>query len=260
MQFLNNRSIVLVCIFGGALSLLAGYYSSNGILLFICSFLFFLSLLIWKFGYILAPLLTKSLNISLRDRDFVLCPSQDVIIKKVSDGFIASSFISIQLRDSTSFKSETQKVALMEMFERAISSIRFTLKLCFVVCNVDLSEHIQTLEEHRSIAEHKLSQSKNSASRAQLEREISYFNSQLERLTLGDSPMQVLAYAQTTVFALSKEQAVSRVQSQAKEACGILSNSLGANTTVLSGEDLLHCVGWESFSPTSKTQIRDSIF
>lgn len=239
---------------------MASYYLSNEILLLLSIILFFSSMAIWKFGYLISPLISQSLNLSLHAIDFELSPSQDVLIKKTNDGFYATSFLSIQLRDTTQFKTQTQKTALMEMFERALTSLQFGLKLSFILCNLDLSEHTQKIEERRSLAEHRKSQSSNSAQTASLDREILYYDSQLERLASGERPMQILAYAQTSSTGLTKEEAILRVRSQAKEASAALSNALAANVRVLHSEDLLNCVALDSQPPNSKTHLKNSLF
>jgi hypothetical protein len=72
--------------------------------------------------------------------------------------------------------------------------------------------------------------------------------------------MQVLAYAQTTAFGLTKEEVVSRVRSQALESKAVLSNALSCDVGILSGGDLLRCAQWEKISPASKAQIEDGLF
>ncbi|MFH1306688.1 MAG: hypothetical protein ABIH83_03490 [Candidatus Micrarchaeota archaeon] len=261
MDFLKNKTITLLALLGGALSLLAGYYLSAPIFLGISALCFLLSIIIWKFGYFLAPLLTRTINYSPKFDDYELTPQQDVILKKSSDGYYASAFLSVSLRDSTAFKTSEQKSALMEMFERAISSLRHTMKISLIVCNLDLSDYIDKLEERRSLAEHRRAQTKkNSSDFSRLDREIQFYSSQIKRLTSGEKPMQVLAYVQTTAFGLTREEVVSRIRSQAKESAAVLSNALSCQITPLVGEELLKCFQWEKFAPVSRADIENQLF
>ena len=146
------------------------------------------------------------------------------------------------------------------MFENTVSSIRHTLKISMVVCSLNLSDYMQKLEERRSLAEHRLSQAKpNSQDFAVLEREIQSYTSQLKALGGGEKPMQVLAYAQTTAFGLTRQEAILRVRSQAKESAAVVANSLSTNVEPLTGAQLLSCFEWEQISPASKAQIDDQL-
>ncbi|MFH0927163.1 MAG: hypothetical protein V1822_01140 [Candidatus Micrarchaeota archaeon] len=260
MQFATNKNVVVLSLAGGALSIFAAYYISSQILVFASSAFFLLSIIVWKFGYLLAPFLGSSFNLCIKGDGFELSQNQDSLIKQGEHGYTTTSFLSITLRDSTGFKSDGQKAALMEMFERSLSSLRHMLKISLIACPVNMSDYTQKLEEKRSLAEHRKSQSKDSAQISLLEREIQQYSSQLERLASGDAPMQVLAYAQTSAFGLTKEEALSRVRSQAKEAQSVLSSTLASDVKILQGEDLLQCATWEHTPPTSPEQISSSLF
>ncbi|MFA5107909.1 MAG: hypothetical protein WC492_00020 [Candidatus Micrarchaeia archaeon] len=260
MQFLQNRHILLACLCGGALCLLAGYYSSAPAAFAFSSLCFLLCIVLWRWGYFLGPLLTGAAGTWIKLGTYELSPSQDVLIKKSEDGYYASMFLSIQLRDSASFKSSDQKALLMQMFENTVSSIRHTLKISLVVCSLNLFDYLQKLQERRSLAEHRLSQAKpNSQDFALLEREIQSYNLQIKALSGGETPMQVLAYAQTTAFGLTRQEAILRARSQAKESAAVISNSLSTNVAPICGAELLSCFEWEKISPTSKSEIDDQL-
>lgn len=245
---------------GGAASLLAGYYSSNSALFAISSAAFLLSIIIFRWGYFLGPMIAKFSKASLREGNFELVPSQDALLKRSSGGYYASMFLSLQLRDSSDFKSAEQRAELMQMFERAISSLRHTIKISLVLCGLDMNDYLDSLTARRSLAEQRKSQlKKNSASLHQLEREISAYSSQIRRIGGGEKPMQVMAFAQTTAFGLTREEVLQRVRSQARESAAILSSSLSCPVQTLLGEELLRCVEWEKISPASKSQIEDEL-
>lgn len=261
MDLLKNRPLAIFCLLGGALSLITSYYVKEPLALILSSLLFFFSIVVFRFGYLISPAITNAAKLSIRDGDYELLPDQKVLIKKTDAGYFATMFLSITLRHTSAFKSAEQKAALADMFERAVSALNYTLKICLVVCNLSLADYTDKIEERRSLAEQRKSQlGKNSADFAVLEREIKSYNSQLKRLCTGERPMQVLAYAQTSAFGLTKEEVSSRVRSQALESAAVLSNALSCEVRELAGSDLLRCAQWEKISPSSKSQIEDELF
>jgi hypothetical protein len=203
------------------------------------------------------------LGTALRGDDYELVPSQDVLLKRTPTGYVAVAYLGVQLRESSSAKDASGKALLIDLFERAISSMRYTVKLSVMVCPLDLSDYADKLTERRSLAEHKkaqLSSRKKSDEAARLEREIDSYSQQLRRLTGGERPMQVVAFASTSAEGLTREEALSRVRAQASETAAVLSNSLSCHLWPLSGEELLMASEWERAGAADKNALADATF
>lgn len=261
MDLLKSKNIVLASFLAGIICIFISYQFQNPYLLAFASLCFLLSILLFRFGYFIVPFISTSSNISLKDGDYSLTPSQEILIKKTKNGYYATTYLGIELKESTSYKSNENKTALMEMFERAISSLNYVVKLSVLLANVDLSEYLDRLEQKRSLLEHRKSQTNSKRSDAkQLERDIRSLTHQIELLKTGQKPMKVIAYASTTAFSPSKEQAIQKIKTRTKEIRAVLSNALFSNVEPLHGHHLITCFSWERQNPQSLKEIEDELF
>ncbi|MFN3909868.1 MAG: hypothetical protein ACK4J0_01375 [Candidatus Anstonellaceae archaeon] len=260
MEQIQNTHILIGLIAIGAVSIIFSYSFQRPEILFFTASVFIIGMVIFKFGYFFAPLLTSATNTWVKYGNYELSPSQDALLKKTSEGYYASMFLSITLKDSSTFKTEGQNLMLMQMFEKAITSLRHTTKISLIITNVDVSEFLEKLIEKRSLAEQKLSQLKpNSAQAEILKREIESYNSQIKQISSGQKPMQVLAYAQITSFAQTKSEALAKVKNNAQQTAAVLANALATEITILNGKDILTCFEWEMLAPSSKTEIENQL-
>jgi hypothetical protein len=260
MEKVQLIHILIAFLILGVLCIIFSYSFQKPELLILSIISFLLGLIIWRFGYFLGPLLTSSANIWTPLGQYELSPSQDAILKKTAEGYYASMYLSIALKDSSMFKSEGQNLMLMQMFEKAITSLRNTTKISVLITNVDVSSFLEKLIEKRSLAEQKRSQLKpNSPQAAILEREIESYNSQIKQISSGQKPMQVLAYAQITAFGLTKNEALQKAKSQTQQTAAVLANALATEVTPLNGKDILSCFEWEIISPASREEIENQL-
>ena len=218
----------------------------------------------WKYGYLLFPAFTTGAKI-IEVRDGAeIPPSQDIVIRKTPSGHSASVFLGLSLHDSPTSKSDSQKAVMMELFERAISSFRCVTKVSIVAANLDLTDQLDSLKAARGLAETRLSQlppgGQKRAETSRLEREVAHYTKQIERLSSGERPMQVVAYAMTTAEGLTREEACSRARAQAREVSAVLSGALGASVSILAGDDLRRCIMWETSLPPTPKKLSDEMF
>ncbi|MCX8162970.1 MAG: hypothetical protein N3D10_00240 [Candidatus Micrarchaeota archaeon] len=260
MEKIQQIHLILALIVIGVLSIIFAYASQNSFLFLFASISFVLGLIIFRWGYFLGPLLTSFTKTSIKLGDYELSPAQDAILKRTANGYYASMYLSIALKDSSTFKTESQNLMLIQTFEKAITSLRHTTKISLLITNVDVSEFLEKLIEKRSLAEQKRSQLKpNSAQAAILDREIESYNSQIKQLSSGQKPMQVLAYAQVTAFGATKSEALAKVKNYAQQTAAVLANSLATEVVILNGRDILNCFEWEIISPASKEDISSEL-
>jgi hypothetical protein len=262
MEFGNNRMYTLASLGGGLACLLGAWQMDQPLILFPAAMLFFLSMFVWKFGFLLGPLL-GGVGLKAGGPDWELVSSHDVLLQRQDSGWRAGMFLGVSLRDSASLSSSTQQGLMMELFEKAIGGLRYPLQLSVLVCPLDTSAHIQKLEERRSLCEHRrarLSGPKHSDDTAKLDREIESYNAQIRRLSSGERPMKTVAWAVTSASGLTREEAVSRVRAQAQESMAVLSGSLACSVAPLKGEELLQAVEWQKFTPVSQGELEDQTF
>jgi len=115
------------------------------------------SFILWKWGYILIPFITKRLNIiEVHDGGWETTPAQDAIVKKVGDEYYASVFLHIKMYKSTTERSEEENLVFIDSFERAIANIKFPVKISTVVFAKDISKYREDIETKKYTAQLKL--------------------------------------------------------------------------------------------------------
>lgn len=260
----GNRAVVLACIAGGAASLAASFIFDSGILAVASSGFFLLTLALWKYGYLIIPVATSGAKIIEVQGDIEIPPSGDLVLKRTPWGYCASSYVGLTLHDVPSGKTDSQKAVMMELFERALTSLRCTTKVSVLVANLDLSDYIDKLKSRRSLSETRLSQmpqgEQKKSDAARVGREIAHLTRQIERMSSGERPMHVVAYAMTTAEGATREEASARARSQASQVSAVLSGALGASASMLSGDDLRRCISWETSIPVNASKLSDELF
>ena len=195
MQELTSKRVSTFVLFGGGIALLISIFTMNLIAIIVCAFALTLSLLLWKYGFIVMPMVFKLAKVVEVRGDYEIPPSQNCVIKKIGNNYYASMFLGAKITESITEKNKDEKTTFVEYFERAISSVKSIAKFSVIVHNIDMSEAIDEIKAKRSWCETKKSQvlgsdDKNKeADAARLEREIIMWNRQLERLSSGEKPM-----------------------------------------------------------------------
>ena len=256
-----NRMVTFSALGGGVLSLLFAFVSGQVLFALVASFFFALSILLWKYGYILIPFFTSATNIIEVRGGYNIPPTRDCITKRTGGGFYASKFLEVKFYESMIDKGDTDRSSMIESFEKALASLKNVLKISLMVSSVDLTKHIDKIKAKRSAAESKRRRlPPNSEELVRIDREIAMWNRLLERITHGDRSLEITAFAQTTAFGVTKEEAISKVRRQAKEARTIISSTLGADVTELLDTDMIKCFEWSYFIPADTEQMRDEVF
>jgi hypothetical protein len=257
-----NRAVTVAALVGGFVAVIASLIYGNAVFAIIAGILFVISILIWKYGYVFIPVITKATNIVEVREGYEVPSSRDYIIKKTHDGYYATKFLEIGFYESSIDKKEGEKAMMFESFEKAISSLKYIVKVSLLISAIDLSKHIEEIKTKRSnIETRRASEGKIKADEViRYDREIAMWNRLLDRLGKGERAVEVIAFASTTSFGLTREEAVSRVNRQAKELKTILSSSLACDIAELKDLDMLKCFEWEMFFPTTEEELRDEVF
>jgi hypothetical protein len=256
-----NRAITATALIGGLIALATSLIYGNVIIVLASALLFTISLALWKYGYILIPLFTRAANVIEVRGEHEVPSSRDYIIKKTASGYFVTRFLEIRFYESSMDKSEDQKTTMFESFEKAISSLRYVVKISLLVSVLDLSKEIEDIKTRRSAAETKKAKAGSGSDEiTKLDREIAKWNRLLDRLMHGEKSIELIAFASTSAFGLTRDEAVSRASRQAKELKTILSSSMGAEVHDLVDRDMLQCFEWDYFVPSSSEEVKDDIF
>lgn len=249
-------SALILSFAGGPFAILGGLLALIGTAM---------AVVIWKFGYVILPLITQRTNVVVMDNEgHEIPPSQDVIIKKSDGKYYASAFLGIRIFESTVEKSESENMVYSQFFERAISDLKFVTKISYLLYVEDIAEERKKIETKRAEAQLRLSRERDKPQPDPLridkyERELSAWDFQLNKLIKGIKPMGVIAYAQTTAADISKEGAMAKAKEQAKTLKTVLANALNVEVVSLSGEEMKKCFDWETFYPITPQDLEESV-
>jgi len=257
-----NRAVTTISLVGGVLAIILSLLSGNVLFPVIAAVLFTMSLLLWKYGYLIIPVFTKAANVIEVRGGYEVPPTRDYIIKKNDSGYYAAKFLEVRFYESSMEKDKDEKRNMFESFEKAISSLKYIVKISLMISTLDLSKHIDEIKTKRSTVEAKKAKGAKIAQNETLrmDRELAYWNRLLDRITQGERPVEVVAFASTTAFGLTRDESLSRVSRQAKELRTILSSSLGCEVRELKDTDMLKCFEWDYFFPTTREEIKDAMF
>ena len=257
-----NRAVTVASLVGGILAILLSLLYGNPVFPIIASVFFTLTLLLWKYGYLIIPVVTKATNIIEIREGYEIPPARECIVKKTESGYYATRFMEVRFYESSMDKNTDGRQLMFEAFERAISSMKYIVRVTLMISALDLSKHIDEIKTKRGSVEAKKAKEAKIAvdERMRMDRELAYWNRLLDRITQGERPVEIVAFASTTAFGLTRDEALSRVSRQSKELKTILSSSLGCDVRDLSDLEMLKCFEWELFFPTTQEEMRDALF
>ena len=259
----ENRLYTVLSLAGGLFCLSASIFFQSALAAAIGAFFFCLSIALWKYGYVLVPYFMKGAKIVEAGRNFEIPPTQDVIVGKSGGNFLATVFLSARLYDSASEKQGAEKGALGEMFEKAVASSGFPFKICALVSPLELKNELEEIRGKRSIAEsrrEKIASGKHGSETARLDREIAMWGRQIEKLTSGERPLEMVFYLSTTASGLTKEEAIARARSQGEELTVVVGSALSCEIVPLAGEEMKRCFWWDFFGPADRDDLQDQMF
>jgi hypothetical protein len=258
---IENRMMTVMALGGGLASVVLAVVFGNPIFAAVAALFFLLSLIIWKYGYIQIPYITSAANIVEIRGGYEIPSTRDCIIKKSGNGFYATKFLEINYYESTMDKDAQDRTSMLSAFEKALASLKQTVKISLLVSEVDLTKQIDEIKTKRSSAESRRRKlPPNSEELVRLDREIAMYNRQLERITHGDRPLEITSFVSTTAYGVTREEALSKVRRQSKEVKTIISSTLGSDVSELFDLDMIRCFEWEYFLPPESEQMRDEVF
>ncbi len=218
--------------------------------------------MIWKYGYLIIPSITKATNIiEVRD-NYEIPSSRDLILKKGDGAYFATKFLEVKFYESSMDKNAEEKNTLFDSFERMVGSLKYVVRVTMMLNLLDLSNEIEKIKTKRSAIESKRSKEAKITIEEgmRMDRELSYLNRLLDKFGSGDKPVEVISFASTTASGLTKEEAISKVNRQAKELKTIISSSLGCEVRELNDLEMLACFEWEKFQPANNEEFKDKTF
>ncbi|NYZ75748.1 hypothetical protein H0N98_00675 [Candidatus Micrarchaeota archaeon] len=255
-----ERNIALACIGIGVILLTLSFVLGDlgaitGVVLLLAPVFSTIGLILFKYGYWIVPFLTKRVRvIDVIEEPYTLSPQQDAVIKKVGNVYFASMFIHVKVYESTTEKSEEQKVAFMNLWERAISGLKFVTKFCISSYAKDLTKYKSIIEGRKAEAQLRLANERgkpepSDAELDKIEREIAMWENMISKISAGENAITQITYIMTSGQGPTPEMALAAVRNQANEIKSTISTTLNAEVAVLIGDEMKRCFEWEYMVP-----------
>lgn len=255
-DILTNKRMAIMVVAVQLVLLGALVIYPNGLVALAAIISFVLAAAVWRFGFIIKPILARQTNVLEGFGQYEIPSSQDVIVKKLGNRYYAASYLLVRFSQSSTEKTPDQIALMRQSYERALSSLNYVYRISNMVCPVDLSKYVEKIKEKRSGAESRLSEvislppSANQGSDiARLRREIESCENQLERIQSGERPMKILNFAMTCASSHSRDDAIARVKQQAAELKTVVSSTLDTEILPLTGDDMKRCFEWDHMLP-----------
>ncbi len=223
------------------------------------------AVLLYKYGFFIVPLITKrTRTVLITDTGYEIPPSQDVIVTKINNVYYATAFLGVHIHESAIENTAEQNIIYSEQFERAISSVKYGVKYSIMVYVKDISDYRMKVETKRAEIQLRLSRERQKPEPDvlridSLEKELNYWNAELEKLSHGFKPLALVAYVATTATGTTKEAAIAAVKNQANEVRSVISNALNVEVVPLTGDDMLRCFEWEYIVPPTLEELKSEI-
>jgi hypothetical protein len=210
-----------------------------------------LSYFLFSFGFMAMPFITKFLHVSEdMGGGYRIPPTQDAVVRNFGGAHQATIFMSAKFYEAGANEGESQvSAAYMELWERALSGVRFPFKYCLITYLEDMAKYREDIETKRYAATLKLGKEREKPNPDALtidkyEREVARMNAMLTRLAEGEKPMGAVMYAATMGIG-----AIEAARRQVSEVRSSVANSLNVEIKALKGEDLRRCFMWEHYVP-----------
>jgi len=219
------------------------------------------------FDYLVLPFFTNIFGIiEIPAEGYEITKKQDAIIKYVNGIYYAVGYIGASIyeyilrREEPEENLEGRFIQGLELWERAVASMKFPIKFSIITFQRDLVEARRELEEQRDYWEYKLSKEMqatmpNAMEIDNIQRKIRILDVKLNRMSAGEKPLGVLMYASIYACGLSKEAALKNLDASIKEAMVTLGNALDLKISRLYGRDLKNAFLFEYIIPPSEKEL-----
>ncbi len=191
---------------------------------------------LYKGWNIFLPLLIEHSGIVRLIGDYEISGSQAVAVREVNGRFAASAYASLDISDSEGLSAEK--------LESIISKIGTPFDLTLSVRRLNMDRMLDSMETERHIKENAIARLSGGGNRNlpkinSLRRELEQLELDINGMTSGKVPLQVLYYVSVEAESESRYAAESDAISGIKEAVGAIASASGYQYRLLSGNELV---------------------
>ena len=207
---------------------------------FIISGLFIVS---YKFNYIIDSFVFKKTNLVQILDGYEVSGDRGVAIRKTDKGYCATAAALLKNNSSNGRISR-------ENVENIISNSHSPFKFVMQIERINIDKLLDSMKTKRGMLEIELGKvslsGANSAKSNVLKRHIDQLNSEIGQISTGGAPLKLAQYIMTSAVSESGFTAQEKAKSQLREITAEFSALAGSKAEILSGNDLVDILKFDS--------------
>ena len=217
-----------------------------------------------KYDYFLVPyILHGEKVVTINSDEYELLPEHGIVLKKTESGsYIASGFLHIQLYKSAMEMSEEAIVNYDKVYQRTLGTFKDIIKISYISLKVNMKKQAEQIKNKIKEVEKNIGVEKRKAKPdplliEKLERELDFWNKQINRTIKGEKPKKVMLVVMISQEGLSRDEALAKIKTKEIELKAAISNNLNCEVDRLSGEELESIIKWEEMLPVSAEDLEE---
>lgn len=176
--------------------------------------------------YMVFPAFTKLLGIEFKlAKDYTIPKTQDAIVKNINGlnyavGYLTANIFAYVFKAESMEEDVEQKIAdASETWERAIMAVNFPFKFHVMTANRDVQKARDYLEGKRAYQEFQMNRAVQSGKvsdteLAELRRQTSVIQTNLDRIADGEKPISTVMYFETVAVGVTQKAALDNLAAQ----------------------------------------------
>lgn len=211
--------------------------------------------LFYSWGNIYVPFLTRGQRDIRVKYDFEMSPAEEAIIRQEGDDYVATVFMSVDVYETMTNKSDEEMKEYTQYFERTISSLKDPVKVSTILYERDMAKYLRTIEDRKAAVDMKIAQERQKKKVDEiavevLERERLMWERMLESMYKSMNRPRAVSYViATSARGASKDAAVSAAKVRAREIKATFSGGMSVRVDELSHNRMKSCYDWEFMVP-----------
>lgn len=223
---------------------IASIFTLNIVVVIIALLVSMLLIAFYKLYYIIESVIFKRTNLIQVLDDCELSGDRTATIRRTDSGICATAAASLE--NSSDGAIDKEKI------ENIVANSHCTFRFVVQIERVDTYKLLDKLQTKRSMIEIEIgklderSSRNNIAKLNSLKRKVDQLSHEIDKVTSGSAPLKVAQYIITTAFSESKTIAQERAKSQIRELASEFGALVGTRSEVLSGDELLNLLKFNS--------------
>ncbi|MCL5423666.1 MAG: hypothetical protein M1385_01110 [Candidatus Marsarchaeota archaeon] len=211
------------------------------------------------YTYIMMPLFKqRKKNITLDVQEpYWIAGSNDAIVRKIGEEFIATTFILIPLYRSATEMSVDEKLSFGAQIGRLISINTEPVRYSTQLHVMDKEAYLSSIRDSLNMSENEIIElTQKNASQHELDNakgRVTMWRNMMERMSIEQS-FELMLYASVSASGTKEYEATSIVQQRARDLMSGISSTLGITTSIITGNEMLKVIEPDHLIPYSNVR------